>query len=336
MSALPRLTGPARERLLSSGRRIVITGASGWIGRATLELLHNTLGPGAFAERVYAFGSTRRTIDIRDGLTVEQQALADIGQLSPSPSLLLHLAFLTKDRVSGMHEADYCRANRALSSTVLEALGAIDARAVFVASSGAAAFANDPGAAPAMQLYGSLKKADEDTFANWVEASGRRAVICRIFALSGPHINKHDNYALASFIKDALAGRPIAIRANHPVLRSYVAIRELMSLVFALMLASDVGVVRFESGGEPMEMQEIAEAVSRVVGKVPVLRAAPIGDIADRYCGDSAAYHELLEKSGIPFVTFERQVMETAQFLSSSAGFDWRSGGEDASAVGAQ
>ena len=69
---------------------------------------------------------------------------------------------------------------------MLEALDRIDARAIFVASSGAAAAAEDPTASPAMSVYGWLKKGDEDAFAGWAEERGRRAVICRIFALSGP------------------------------------------------------------------------------------------------------------------------------------------------------
>ena len=336
MNQAPRLTGPAAETLLSGGHRIVVTGAGGWVGKAALELLHNTLGTAAFNERVVAFGSAPRTIEIGDGLTVRQSALSEIARLPSEPSLVLHLAFLTKDRAAAMDEAEYRRANRALSQVVLDALDAIDARAVFVASSGAARFAEEPGASPAMRLYGALKLADEEAFAGWAESRGRRAVISRIFALSGPHINKHDNYALASFIKDALAGRPIAIRAGQPVFRSYVAIRELMSLVFALMLESDAGVVRFDTGGEPLEMQQIAETVAKVVGPVPVRRASLTSDIPDRYCGDEAVYRALLAKSGIPAEPFAQQVMETAQFLSSGGGLNWPCQRDDATAVGAQ
>ena len=43
--------------------------------------------------------------------------------------------------------------------------------------------------------------------------------------------------ALASFIADALAGRPIEVRASAPVWRSYVAIAELMSVVLDWLTA---------------------------------------------------------------------------------------------------
>jgi UDP-glucuronate decarboxylase len=324
MSAHPRLSGPAAAALAARDERIVITGASGWIGKATLELLYNTLGPGDFAKRVFAFGSAPRTIDF-GAATVEQRPLVAMLALPSAPTFVLHLAFLTKDKAAGMDEEEYCRLNRALSRTVLEALDMIGVSALFVASSGAAQFADDADASPEMRLYGSLKKADEEAFARWAEDRGRRAVVARIFALSGPHINKHDTYALASFIRDALAGGPISIRSDHPVYRSYVSIRELMSLVFGLMLEEAAGVVRFSTGGERLEMQRVAEIVSETLGPVaierPPLKSGPI----DEYVGDSAAYEELLSAYGIDHLPFAQQVIETAASFVSEAASEERS-----------
>jgi len=319
MSGRPLLSGPAATALAASNARIVITGASGWIGKATLELLYNTLGAGDFAKRVFAFGSAPRTIDFGAG-TIEQRPLIAMLALPSAPTLVLHLAFLTKDKVAGMAEDEYSRLNRVLSRTVLESLDMIGATALFVASSGAAEFADDPNASPAMRLYGSLKKADEDMFARWAEERGARAVIARIFALSGPHINKHDTYALASFIGDALAGRPISIRADFRVYRSYVAIRELMSVVFAAMLEGGANVVRFSTGGERIEMQRIAEIVSQTVGPVVIDRPPLTSDRTDEYVGDDAAYRELLSRYGIDHIPFAQQVAETAaSFAPESA-----------------
>lgn len=316
MSRSPLLSGPAAVVLPAADARIVITGASGWIGRATLELLYNTLGPDAFARRVIAFGSARRSIDFGANRSIVQEPLSDIGKLRSRPTLVLHLAFLTKDKVEGMDEQEYRRANRALSQQVLDALETIGATAVFVASSGAAAFADDPNASAAMRLYGSLKKADEDSFARWAQEHGRRAVIARIFAVSGPHINKHDNYALASFIKDALAGRSIKIRADVPVYRSYVAIRELMSIVFAAMLETDAGVLHFATGGERLEMQRIAQVVSDTVGRVEIERPQIRPGEVNEYTGNDVVYQQLLARYGINFLPFDQQVMETAAFLA--------------------
>jgi nucleoside-diphosphate-sugar epimerase len=318
MSGSPRLSGPAAALLPGRPERIVVTGASGWIGLASLELLYNTLGPRAFAERVFAFGSSARSLDFGAG-TIQQRPLAAILSLPPAPTLVLHLAFVTKDKASAMDEGEYRRLNRSIGRAVLEALDLIGATAVFVASSGAAGYADDPAAPHDLRLYGALKKADEDMFAAWAEERARRAVIARIFALSGPHINKHENYALASFIADALAGRPVAIRADFPVYRSYVAVRELVALVFAAMLDEGPAVVRFSTGGERLEMQQVAETVAEVLGPVAVARPPLRNDRTDEYVGDDAAYQRLLSRYGIAHLPFGAQVAETAAAFASEA-----------------
>ncbi|WP_206237840.1 NAD-dependent epimerase/dehydratase family protein [Novosphingobium terrae] len=315
----PHLLAPAiADRLIADHRRIVVTGAGGWLGLATLELLAGTLGD-AFARRVVAFGSSNRVLRLRDGTQVMQRPLADMAWLPEAPTLVLHLAFLTKDRAEAMDEDAYRAANRAISQSVLEALKPIGAQALFLASSGAAAKAEDAAASPAMRLYGAMKRDDEDVFAQWARDTGHRAVIGRVYAVSGPHMNKPEAYALASFMRDALDGRPIAVRAPHQVIRSYVAIRELMSLVFALLLDAEGGVERFDSGGDPLELADVAQAVADAVPGTQVTRAAITSDRPDRYHGDGAHYAALLAQHGIAPVALATQVHEAlADFRTST------------------
>lgn len=305
------------EAIRASAARIVITGAGGWIGLATLEALSAALGPD-FEARVRCFGSSRRNLSLLSGATIEQRPLAEVARLDHVPTIVLHFAFLTMDRAEAMDEAAYRAANAALNQSLLEALGSIGTEAIFVASSGAAVRADDPRASPAMRLYGALKCEQEALFADWAEQTRKRAVIARIFNISGPHINKHGSYALASFVLDALAGQPIRIRSSHLVIRSYVAVRELMSLVFGLLLQGQAAVTRFDTGGEPMEMQEIARIVADQLGDVSIDRPPLDDTIVDRYAGDDRAYRALLADHHIDPVPFARQVIETIEFLSLS------------------
>ncbi|MEG3087842.1 NAD-dependent epimerase/dehydratase family protein [Sphingomonas sp. PB4P5] len=309
------LEAEVAKALAHNDRHIAITGASGWIGRATLDLLERTLGD-AFATRVSCYGSSARAIDIGEGRVVSQHALSDLAQLGSGPVWLLHFAFQTKERADEMSEDAYRAANQAIADTVLDALDRIDVEAVFVASSGAAGKADDPAATAGMRLYGAMKRDDEARFSAWASERGRRAVIGRIFNLTGPYINKHDAYAIASFIRDAQAARPIAVHAPRAVIRGYVAIRELMSLVFALLGVAPDAVVRFDSGGEALELGEVARIVAQTLGGGPVARAAIIDAVADRYVGDSAAYAALLDQHGIRPVALDQQVRETGRYMA--------------------
>lgn len=314
-----RLAGVARDALRTSNRRIVIVGAGGWIGRTLLAGLHDALGDTA-SERIVCFGSAARGIDIGASRTVPQRALAEIGDLPHEPSLLFHLAFLTKDKVAGMDAADYRRDNRALSRLVFDALEPIGVDRLFLASSGAAALADDPAAASDMRLYGILKREDEDLFATWATATpGRRALIARIHSLSGPFINKHDTYAFASFVLDALARRPIAVTAPMRVERSYVAVRELLSLAFAALLATDGPAVRLlDTGGEALELGDLAQRIAAELGG-RVERRPVTSDSANTYVGNAQKYNDLLRQFGIYPVSLEAQIRETAGYLAGHA-----------------
>lgn len=300
----------------------MVVGARGWIGRTALALLHEALGGEAFACRVVCFGSSAGAVELGDGLIASQLPLSALAGLDRRPTLLLHLAFLTKDKVADMDADAYTSANRALSRQVLEALEPIGADRVFVASSGAAAFAEDPAAAADLRLYGGLKREDEEAFAAWAEASPaeRRAAAGRIYSVSGPYINKPDLYALASFILDALSGRPIEVRAPMPVVRGYVAVRELVSLVLVMLLAQGgAAAIRFDTGGEALELGAVAGVVADVLGG-QVLRRPITEPRENRYVGDDRAWRALLARHGIEHLPLADQVRETAAYLARSVG----------------
>lgn len=313
-----RLTGSGAFALQAGDHRIVVVGAGGWLGLATLELLHRLLGPKAFGARVVAFGSNARTLELREGLRVAQRPLGDLADLPPAPSWVLHLAFLTQEKANAMSEEAYVAANRAISGQVLDVLDHIGAEGVFVPSSGAVYMVDDPAAQASMRLYGRLKLDDEAAFSDWAEASGKRAVIARVFNLSGPYINKQSSYALACFINDALAGRPIEIKATRPVYRSYVAISELMSVVFGALTDGSTGSIRFDTAGDhEYEMSDIAGAVVEALGaRVGITRPEVMPSIPNRYVGDGAIYKRLRDRASVNKVIFALQIREVTEFIN--------------------
>src|SRR5687767_15978390 len=121
---MQRLAAHVEALLRSSDARIVITGAGGWLGLATLELLAAALGRD-FDARVHCFGSAQRSLALLDGTAIEQRPLDGIGSLDLRPTIVLHFAFLTKERAEAMDEEAYCRANRQVDQAVLDALDII-------------------------------------------------------------------------------------------------------------------------------------------------------------------------------------------------------------------
>jgi UDP-glucuronate decarboxylase len=313
----PALGGSGAERLRDGPWRVVVTGAGGWLGLATLELLAGLLGE-RFEERVVCFGGRGRTLRLRGGVEIAQAPLAAMADLPPKPSLVLHLAFVTQGPAMTLDAQGYVAANRALAAQVLSALDRIGAEAVFQASSGAAYLA-DPGGGPQSKaLYGWLKREDEAAFADWAARRGARAAIGRIFNLSGPYINRRSTYALASFIADALAGRPVRVGAATPVWRSYVAIATLTSVAAGVLTGGSTGVTAFETAGEQaLEVGELAQLVAATLDAPGVARPAfDPAAAGDRYVGDGRAFADLARIHGVAPIDLVTQIRQTAAFMA--------------------
>ncbi len=305
-------------RLRESHWRFVVTGAGGWAGMATLDLLYAALG-GQASRRVLAFGSTARELLLRGGGRVQQQPLAALAELASAPTMLLHYAFLTRDRVAGMSLQEYVAQNRAISEFVERFARGPGVDAALVLSSGAV-YARDGSLERDLQAnpYGMLKLEDETRFARWAAERGATLVLPRLFNLSGPYINKLDTYALATLIRAAQAGEPMRIRAAHAVVRSYTAVEDLLAVSLWRLAQGVRGVVRFDTAGErEVEIGELALEVKLALGSaVPIERPPLDGAQVDRYVGDGSAYAELLDQAGIVPLLLQRQIARTADDLN--------------------
>ena len=308
------------ESLGSSEARILVTGAGGWIGSATLEILAQALGPEEFRRRVRAFASRGRRLDLRAGLSVELAGLESLAAVEAGPAMLLHYAFLTREKASAMGIEAYRQANAGISETVAKAVARLKPLGMFLASSGAVygpgrAFDEDIGRNP----YGVLKRRDEILFAEACRAAGTRLAIARIFNLSGPYINKLDSYALASFLVDALTGRPIAIRAAQRVERSYVHVGDVAALALAALLEPGAEALTFDTAGERVvEMGELAVLVRDALGRPDLeIHRPPVdaGRPVDRYVGDGTAMSALARRRGITLLDLPDQIRRTAEYL---------------------
>ena len=313
------LPPPIAESLRASGWRVLVTGASGWLGQAALEMLAEAFGDG-WRGRVLAFGSSARIWTLRDGAKVDQHPLAEMPSLPPAPSLLLHFAYLTREKTAAMPVDAYVAANRMLSRVAAEGGASAGVERAFVVSSGAALSAlAKPGDPDPALLYGRLKLEDEALFEDFAHAvQGRRVFVARLFNLSGPYINKLDSYALSSFIQQARRGS-IGIRARHPVVRSYTSAANLLSVALGQLLAVDAEPhLCVETAGErEVELGELADLVRTLVApdaaiERPDARAGPV----DRYVGDGARFRRLLAAHGVDEDPLARQVVDTADYLA--------------------
>jgi len=325
LTPLP-LSAALSDGLRAAPWRYVVTGANGWLGRATLAALCAALGD-AFSERVTALGSRPGHIDI-DGIALPVLPLLD---WTPPPGerlLVCHYAFLTMDKVQGMSTEDYVARNEAIRHAVLGWIASGAVQGALVPSSGAVydylRGLDDPALAAARNphavLYGRLKHEDELAFQAACAAHGTRVVIPRVFNLAGPCINKFDAYALASFIARLLQDGAITIHARRPVLRSYYYIGDLLELSLGLLLRTDVtAALCFDTAAdETVELDALARRVGAVLGRNAAPQRAPLDPAlaADCYVGNRTAIAALERQLGLQPLGLDQQIDATARFIA--------------------
>ncbi|MCW2667197.1 MAG: uncharacterized protein JWN57_2159 [Frankiales bacterium] len=305
--------------LLSGSERFAVTGATGWFGRTALDLLDGLLGADA-GDRVTAYASAPRTLTTRLGRVVDVRPLAELPDQAPPASHLLHFAFLTRDRVADLGVEAYAAANLALSMLVLEAVERTRPAGLVLTSSGAA---YGPGRRLTTDLhgnpYGALKHLDELALTAAVQAAGGTTAVARVFSVGGAGITKPELYALGSLVGMAQRGGPLEVRATGPVVRSYAAVDDVVALALWSVLRREQ--VVFDSGGDVVEVEELARVVADVHGlpSSAVQRQLDPAAAEDRYVGDPAAWASLAERSGLVPRPLRALVEETSSWMSATS-----------------
>ena len=270
--------------------------------------------------RLRVFASRPGRLGLEGGTTVDLEALAGATPLAGKDWIVAHFAALGKERTVDLSVADYVAQSEGLQDAALRLLAGADRPRLIFASSGAVY--GPAGAPPALvdEPYGHMKSRQELSLAAWCEAAGVPLTVCRVFNVGGPCGNKLDLYALSSLIRSALAGGEISIRAQGPVLRSYVHVEELMAvLVGQAQSARPGGGQPFDSAGTGViEIGDLALMICAQLGLDParIIRRQDTAAPVSRYVSDGAAYQAAARSMGLTPIGIEAIVSDSIASLS--------------------
>jgi nucleoside-diphosphate-sugar epimerase len=291
--------------------RYAITGASGWLGRATIATL---LESGIDPIQIHCFSSKRKMIQVEDRefISYPIHELLDCDKIDT----FVHLAFLTRDKVNNSDLSLYSRVNREITGLACDFIKTIKPRSVISISSGAVYDAPKfTRLADSLEFnpYGFLKIEEEKRLEQACVDSHANLVINRLWGLSGQDIQNTQPYALADFIHKAKMNKDIDIKSRNRVWRRYVDARELMALCLEVANRGDNAI--FNSGGPLIEIGELAKLVVQSLGSTSKITRdiADVSDNPNTYYPQDQSYEELLwkylKKSPLPL---KYQILNTS------------------------
>lgn len=124
-----------------------------------------------------------------------------------------------------------------------------------------------PSSTDVMSVYGNGKRMAEHLCALYSALQdGPKCVIARCFAIVSSHIPLDGPYAMGNFIRDALAGRSIRISGDGQTIRSYIDGRDMAHWMFTLLLRGKSGEAYNVGSDQPVTTLQLATAIRDLFG----------------------------------------------------------------------
>jgi len=290
--------------------KIIVTGAGGWLGTEYLESLLLEMGGKALQSRVVCLGSHERDITLSDGTTLEIQLLSGF-KIQTEVEGLVHLAFLTRDKVAQMSAESYAYANLSITSSAIQIIENLKPRWVATVSSGA--IFSTPGGPLENRLsdnpYGFTKRVEETLLISACESVGANLAIGRLWGAMGRHMPINRAYAVSDFIEQAKSTGAIQVRAEHEVYRRYCLASEFMTVLTQTAAANPF--VSFDSGGEVIELGTLADAISSKTSAKVLPRRLNSESKVDNYFPKGDTFEQLAKEVGVSLTGLEGQINRT-------------------------
>ena len=300
---------------------ILVTGATGWLGRSVLHELQRLIPAECFHEHVYAFGSKPGVIQstaYKDGnkISVPVYSLQDIASIAKGRDIrVVHMAFLTRDRLSSYGYSSFVDTNRWITDTVCHAISlAKDSRIVDI-SSGAAALTEERRESivhTSVDPYGFMKLREERLLSDLSLTQ-----VFRIYALTGRFIRDPERFAIGDFLLSALKGAPIHIKASGPVIRGYVAASDVAQVVLCWLMSQEDSCLPVSAVTHTVTLTSLASSIA-IMFNLPPPALRDFVDSPSSYSHSPSSFLDMMKSFGLRPMALGDQILETARGLGSA------------------
>jgi nucleoside-diphosphate-sugar epimerase len=293
---------------LNSFKKIVVFGASGWLGRECISLLSNTL-KNNFSSTVTLIGSTNKTIQVNK--QNYHVISIDSPVLQSNVDLIINLAFITQEKLEKFGAEQYINLNQELRKKIHNFIYESQPKYVYYSSSGAAdADFIAETKSESKKIYGYLKLDSETELMKLSQDLNFNLLINRIWSVTGLQIQDYSKYAVGNFIYQALSTKKIEIKSNSQILRTYIDAEDLLQVCFNELLINKFSLLN--SGGFQTTLFDLASLILNIVGSA----TSPISSTIEKQPGDDYVskdfkLNELALIQGLKLQSLEKQIRNT-------------------------
>lgn len=289
--------------------KIVITGATGWLGQSATRAIKN-LGLISSTHELMLFGSNSR---VHEDFTYGDVHIKDLGNWSndvDSASLFIHFAFKTRDYVEKMASTSYLNENRTILENSIALLKKMKPKSVILVSSGVVSRYEMTSGRSDVGLYTEMKILEEGLFTAACAEIGAALFVLRLWGATGESMTEPRKYAIGDLISQALYSEQIKVTSANKVYRRYTDATQLMEVSILAALDGRGEVV--DSGGEIIEMGALASRVGDLLApRKSIVRDELKGLIPDIYLSASVRMEELAGQYSVQFFGIDEQIRQT-------------------------
>lgn len=141
----------------------------------------------------------------------------------------------------------------------------------------------------ASSAYGEGKRASE-----WLVSAAAddrlQVKIARVFALVGPHLPLDKHFAIGNFLGAALMGEEIVIQGDGTPYRSYLYAADMAAWLWAILLRGAAGRAYNVGSEESLSIAQLAQHICQVMNikpRIRVLKSAPPNMVPQHYVPDT-------------------------------------------------
>jgi nucleoside-diphosphate-sugar epimerase len=289
--------------------RIVITGATGWVGRAMIQTLIDQFGI-EILNALELFGSKKQTLVTKSGVALAINPMSSIN-LQKKIDLLIPLAFLTQEKYKSLGSEEYQRINQQIINSHATIIRSTLPNVVIYFSSGITTVDDEKiKRSDSFFVYKDMKIQEEELFSSLVKSYEGGMSTCKLFSISGPFMRDPGKYALGDFILQASSKKSIRIESSSKIYRKYIQDTDLCALM--LRLGLDKKNVTVESSGFLIELGDLAKNVAQMFGlEESAISRAEITGEPDSYFSQDPTMDELFIQYGFKLASLEEQIATT-------------------------